>query len=110
MTHDLKILPEYFDAVLSGDKTFEVRSIKDKTFNLGDTLRLREWHYSAEIAGANGGYSGREVSVEVTYILPGITYKGDEAVVMGIFLLRERDEVIRKALGDFRDDIVERKS
>jgi ASC-1-like (ASCH) protein len=58
MTHDLKILPEYFDAVLSGDKTFEVRSIKDRTFNLGDTLRLREWHYSAEIAGANGDILG----------------------------------------------------
>ena len=105
MIHDLKILPQYFDAVLSGDKTFEVRSIKDRTFNLGDTLRLREWHYSAEIAGANGGYSGREISVQVTYILPGITYKGDEAVVMGIFLLKERDELAKKAIGDFRDDI-----
>lgn len=105
MKHDLKILPEYFDAILSGDKTFEVRCTKDRTFNLGDTLRLREWHYSAEIAGANGGYSGREVSVDVTYILPGITYKGDEAVVMGIFLLKERDEVARKAIGDFRDDM-----
>jgi hypothetical protein len=108
MIHDLKILPEYFDAVLSGDKAFEVRSIKDRTFHPGDELRLREWHYSAEIAGANGGYSGREVTVKVTYVLPGITYKGDEAVVMSIFLLKERDEVAVKALGDFRGDISKR--
>lgn len=44
----------------------------------------------------------------MTYILPGITYKGDEAVVMGIFMLKERDEFARKALGEFRDDINKR--
>lgn len=109
MKHDLKILPQYFEAILSGDKTFEVRSIKDRIFNPGDELKLREWHYSAEIAGANGGYSGREITVKVTYVLPGITYKGDDAVVMSIFLLKERDEVVKKAVGDFRDDMTVRR-
>lgn len=104
MKHDLKILPQYLDAILSGDKTFEVRSIKDRTFNLGDTMRLREFDPAKHIVDG-AGYSGREVSVQVIYILPGITYQGADAVVMGIFMLKERDEFAKKAIGDFRDDI-----
>lgn len=46
MRHELKILPEYFEAILSGDKSFEVRSTVDRTFNPSDELRLREWQYS----------------------------------------------------------------
>ena len=101
MIHDLKILPEYFSAILSGDKTFEVRSVKDRTFQMGDELKLREW-----LAGT--GYTGRELAVKVTYVLPGIIYKDDEAVVMSIFLLKDKmDEAVRP-IGDFRDDIIRR--
>lgn len=87
MKHDLKILPKYFEDVLSGDKTFEVRSVKDRSFAPGDELRLREFDPEMHNRSASG-YSGREVTVKVTYVLPGIQYKGDEAVVMSVFIMR----------------------
>ncbi len=59
MTHELKTLPAYFDAVRGGIKTFEIRK-DDRGFNAGDTLILKEWY--------GGQYSGRYVTVRVTYI------------------------------------------
>lgn len=38
MNHELKILPCYFDAVLSGRKTFEIRDNCDRGFQAGDTV------------------------------------------------------------------------
>lgn len=41
-THDLKILPEYYSRVATGQKTFEIRR-NDRDFQTGDKLYLREW-------------------------------------------------------------------
>lgn len=59
MTHELKIQPEYFEAVRAGAKTFEIR-FDDRGFSVGDELHLREWK--------DGTYSGRGVRKTVTYI------------------------------------------
>ena len=40
--HDLKILPEYYDAVDKGVKTYELR-FDDRDFAVGDMLILREF-------------------------------------------------------------------
>ena len=40
-THDLKILPEYFEAVTSGMKTFELRK-DDRGFATGDHVDFWE--------------------------------------------------------------------
>ena len=40
--HELKILPEYYNAVRCGDKRFEIRK-NDRGFHRGDILRLKEW-------------------------------------------------------------------
>ena len=37
-----KILPEYFNAVIHDEKTFEIRKDEDN-LQKGDTLILREW-------------------------------------------------------------------
>jgi hypothetical protein len=37
--HELKCWPEYFDAILSGEKTFEVRR-DDRGFQRGDIIEL----------------------------------------------------------------------
>lgn len=42
MTHELKILPMYFQAVWDGKKTFEVRK-NDRGYKLNDILILKEW-------------------------------------------------------------------
>ena len=49
--HDLKILPEYYDAVDKGVKTYELR-FDDRNYAVGDMLILREWE--------NGQYTDRK--------------------------------------------------
>ena len=58
--HELKILPEYFDEIINGSKTFELRRY-DRDFKTGDRLLLREHN------GKN--YTGCNVKVLVTNIL-----------------------------------------
>lgn len=58
--HELKIAPEYFEKVLSKEKTFEFR-YNDRNYQVGDILNLKEYE--------NGTYTGRETNVEITYIL-----------------------------------------
>lgn len=60
MTHKLKTLPEFWDAVKSGEKTFEVRR-NDRNFMVGDTLELIRHADSDE----------RIITCEITYVLTG---------------------------------------
>ncbi len=62
MTHSLKTVNPYFEAVWQGLKTFEVRE-NDRDYKVGDLLCLKEWDYKGE------RYTEREVTVEITYIL-----------------------------------------
>jgi hypothetical protein len=57
--HDLKVAPEFFDALASGAKRFELRKA-DRDFRVWDTMRLREWE---------GDYTGREHRVFISYVL-----------------------------------------
>lgn len=61
MKIEKKILPEFFEKILSGDKTFELR-LADFECKPGDTLTLKEWD-------SKKGYSGREIKKKVTYVL-----------------------------------------
>lgn len=61
MTHELKILPEYFEEVCLGHKTFEIRK-NDRNFHVGDWLLLKEWNPET-------GYTGYETLRYVSYIL-----------------------------------------
>lgn len=56
----MKIYPKYFDAVLNGNKLFEIRK-NDRNFHVGDNIFLREWD--------NIKYSGRTIYAEIIYIL-----------------------------------------
>lgn len=42
--HEMKLNANYFDAVLSGEKSFEVRR-DDRGFQRGDVVILRKWGY-----------------------------------------------------------------
>lgn len=63
----LKILPEFFEPILEGEKRFEVRSIKDRSFTVGESLMLDEWTPGKE-------YTGRSVEITITFILYGGQY------------------------------------
>lgn len=60
-THVLKIWPDYFEGILCGNKTFEVR-YNDRGYKYGDLLRLREYNNNRRV------YTGREVTMRVKYV------------------------------------------
>jgi hypothetical protein len=79
--HELKVAGcPYFDRILDGTKTFEVRR-DDRGFRVGDTLWLREW---------NGSYTGRSIHKRVSYIFGwdqedlGLNMLAEGVVVMGL--------------------------
>ena len=56
-----KIWPEYFEAVASGKKKFELR-LDDFDVAEGDTLVLEEWDPKTK------AYTGRKTEKKVTYV------------------------------------------
>ena len=85
-THDLKTDPEVFDAVLKGDKTFEIRK-DDRGFQVGDELILRKTKFTGEQmrAGSPLEIEGFPCVVRVKYILRGPCYGLAEGwVIMSI--------------------------
>lgn len=79
MEHELKTWQPFFQHVLDGEKTFEVRR-NDRGFQRGDTLVLRETE------GQSSYYrTGRELRVQVAYVLTGEQFGiRDGYCVMGI--------------------------
>ena len=61
MIHDLKVLPEYYEAIERGDKNFELRK-NDRNYAVNDFLNLHEW---------DGEYTGRTIYTMVKYIYHG---------------------------------------
>ena len=60
--HELKTWPEFYQAIVDGRKTFEVRK-NDRGFAEGDTLYLREFDPHTAL------YTGREGRWNVPYLL-----------------------------------------
>ena len=82
--HDLKTLPEYFEAVDSGAKPFEVR-FNDRDFKAGDVLNLREY--------SDGEYTGRVLHREISYVLDAPAYCKEGFVVLGLAQIVGEDAV-----------------
>ena len=76
MTHELKILPEWYDSLASGMKSFEVRKDDRKPrFEPNDELFLREF---------NGDkYTGRTMRADVRFVLRG-EYCKDGYCIMSV--------------------------
>lgn len=67
MKHELKILPQYFQAVKNGTKTFEVRK-NDRGFQNGDEVTLREWDPETRSTYEVGGYTGDYMDFKIGYV------------------------------------------
>jgi ASC-1-like (ASCH) protein len=67
MVHQLKILPNHYEAVLSGKKKAEIR-LNDRKFKVNDLLILKEWE-------SDGGYIDSPfIRAKVTHILSDEKY------------------------------------
>lgn len=75
MTHELKTVQPYFEALFVGTKQFEVRR-DDRGFQEGDSVHLREW--------TGSGYTTRSVIATIGYILRDA---GDFGVMPGYCVL-----------------------
>ena len=78
MVHELKIAPNYFEKVVSKEKSFEVR-YNDRYFKVGDILKLMEY--------VDGSYTGQSIYVKVTYILREFEGLQPNFVVLSIELI-----------------------
>jgi hypothetical protein len=76
--HYLKTWPPYYQAVVRGDKNFEVRK-SDRDYKVGDVLVLQEW------CPDKNEYTGSSASCNVKYILHGPAFGIEDGfVVMSI--------------------------
>ena len=79
--HELKVWPEYFDAILDGSKKFEIRK-NDRGFEVGDRLLLQEY------CPHDKEYTGAHVFAEVTYMTDFM--QAQFYIVMGIKILGKK--------------------
>lgn len=81
--HALKILPEYYDAVLRRTKTFEVRR-NDRAFKMDELLTLREFNRVTQ------DYTGREATFRIGFVLELSTfYPGTDMVVLSLLEIEQ---------------------
>ncbi len=83
MLHKLKTLPAFFEAVVNGYKTFEIRDNSDKGFQKGDMVNLIE----IQNGFVNDKQTGREQLVEITYVSD--YNQPHNQVVFGFTLVRD---------------------
>ena len=81
MEHELKIWPEYYTAMMFGNKSFEVRK-NDRNYKNGDYLMLREWNPKTK------EYTGRTLTRQISYILEGGSFMIEkDHVIMSLILV-----------------------
>jgi len=75
-THELKIRPKFFEAVVSGRKTFEIRK-NDRNFKVGDCIVLKEYRKEK-------GYTGKRAMFNITYVMTDNEFVKRGFAVLGI--------------------------
>ncbi len=93
MHHDLKIKAPFFQAVVEGRKTFEIRDTSDRGFQAGDTVCLEE-------IDRIGVITLRRASADIGYVC---SYGQRENMVV-FSLLNVTPRVTPQAQGEASDD------
>lgn len=75
---ELQIWPQYFEEVLSGNKTFEVREKRDRDFRVGKKLILMCYDPVTK------KYDGRCIVKKVSYVLDDPAFCLPGYVIMGL--------------------------
>lgn len=87
MEHKITIIKEFADAVLSGDKTFDVRE-NDKGYQRGDTVRFEVYDYLGYTQSWDTRHPITKKRYIITYVLSGWGIS-EGYVVFGIKPLEE---------------------
>jgi hypothetical protein len=76
-THELKILPEYFNELWVGTKRFELRK-DDKEYQILDEVKLMEWNGKE--------YTGASIGFTINYVLRDVPHFGlkEGYVILGL--------------------------
>ncbi len=82
-THYIKILPEYFEKVIKGNKKAELRR-NDRDYKIGDKVILKEY--------SEGSYTGRYAKVKITHLIESFEGLDPDFVVFS-FELKLKDSV-----------------
>lgn len=91
MVHSVKCLPEYFEPLVKGSKTFEVRK-NDRFYRVGDCLAVNEF-YPLECAASvpeyfrkvsDGFYSNRCALFRIAYIFDNPDFLLDGYVILSL--------------------------
>ena len=101
MIHAKKVKPEYFEALLKGDKTFELRheDPDEPEYAVGDYLALNEYERYNEAQE----YSGRCLLYKITYVLRGSPLLAERVVAIGLRLMPLSFEDLREKYGRTRE-------
>lgn len=66
MKHELKIEEQFADAILAGDKTFEIR-VNDRGYQKGDYIKFR----CVDDCGFHVFHEIEDLTYQITYVLSG---------------------------------------
>jgi hypothetical protein len=65
MHHVVKSWPEYFEPLMTGAKTFDLRR-NDRDYQVGDLITLKEYE------PRDKAYSGREITKRISCLMHGV--------------------------------------
>lgn len=91
-THELKTLAPFYDAVKSGEKTFELRKNYDRQFQKGDLLRL------IKTDSFGKPFTGEVIEKQVSYVLSGFDGIESGYVILGLQDV-EKEKELKADLG-----------
>lgn len=83
--HNIKIWPEFFRQVKSGNKPFEVRK-NDRDYKVGDTLILEEYDPCKKV------YTGAWIPELITYKLDDQNFVKEGFVILGMKEINFNDD------------------
>ena len=86
MIHVKKVMPEYFEALRTGRKRFELRREEEDepSFNVGDFLAVNE--YDPTLEALAECYTGRCLLFEILYVLRGHELQQPGTVILSLSL------------------------
>lgn len=81
--HELKVYPKFFDEIVSGKKTFEIRK-NDRDYAVRDFIIFKEW---------DGYYTNKIFNVRITYLLKHEDFPEGIPKDYVVFAIKEYGEV-----------------